>query len=91
MNKKQLIEHIAHVADLNQTDAKNTLNALIETITDTLSTGDDVILPGFGTFKVTHRPARKGRNPQTGEVLDIAATNAPVFKAGKTLKESVNP
>ena len=90
MNKKDLINHIAEHADVNKVQASAALNAIVEGITSTLADGDDVTLVGFGTFKITHRAARKGRNPKTGEEIQIAASKSPTFKAGKELKETVN-
>lgn len=91
MNKKELVSHIAESADLSQQRATATLNATVDIITTALKEGDDVALVGFGTFKVNPRAAREGRNPKTGEMIQIAASNAPVFKAGKALKEALNP
>lgn len=89
MNKTEVINQIAEKTDLTKKDSEKTLNAFIETVTEALKAGDDVQLVGFGSFQVKQRAAREGRNPQTGEVLKIAATNVPSFKAGKTLKEAV--
>jgi nucleoid DNA-binding protein len=91
MNKSQLVEHIAQTADISKAKADAALNAIIEGISDTLSSGDEVVLIGFGTFKVNQRAARTGRNPKTGEEIQISAANVPAFKAGKALKEAVNP
>ncbi|MGR5160071.1 HU family DNA-binding protein [Vibrio owensii] len=91
MNKSQLVEHIAQTADISKAKADAAVNAIIEGISDTLSSGDEVSLIGFGTFKVNQRAARTGRNPKTGEELQISAANVPAFKAGKALKEAVNP
>ncbi|MFA0156824.1 HU family DNA-binding protein [Vibrio sp. 10N.261.46.A3] len=91
MNKKDLVNHIAEQADVNKEQATAALNAIVEGITSTLADGDDVTLVGFGTFKITHRAAREGRNPKTGEVIQIAASKSPTFKAGKELKAQVNP
>ncbi len=91
MNKKELVSHIAESADLSQQRATATLNATVDIITMALKEGDDVALVGFGTFKVNPRAAREGRNPKTGEMIQIAGSNAPVFKAGKALKEALNP
>ncbi|CAH1526085.1 DNA-binding protein HU-beta [Vibrio owensii] len=90
MNKSQLVEHIAQTADISKAKADAALNAIIEGISDTLSSGDEVALIGFGTFKVNQRAARTGRNPKTGEEIQISAANVPAFKAGKALKEAVN-
>jgi nucleoid DNA-binding protein len=91
MNKSQLVEHITQTADISKAKADAALNAIIEGISDTLSSGDEVALIGFGTFKVNQRAARTGRNPKTGEEIQISAANVPAFKAGKALKEAVNP
>lgn len=91
MNKSQLVEHIAQTADISKAKADAALNAIIEGISDTLLSGDEVALIGFGTFKVNQRAARTGRNPKTGEEIQISAANVPAFKAGKALKEAVNP
>ncbi|WP_334472467.1 HU family DNA-binding protein [Arsenophonus sp. PmNCSU2021_1] len=90
MNKTEVINQIAEKADLTKIDSEKALNAFIETVTEALKAGDDVQLVGFGSFQVKQRAAREGRNPQTGKVIQIAATNVPSFKAGKTLKEVVN-
>lgn len=90
MNKKDLVNHIAEQVDINKEQATTALNAIVEGITTTLADGDDVTLVGFGTFKITHRAAREGRNPKTGEVIQIAASKSPTFKAGKELKALVN-
>ncbi|HGJ5865524.1 HU family DNA-binding protein [Arsenophonus nasoniae] len=89
MNKTEVINQIAEKADLTKKDSEKALNAFIETVTETLKTGDEVQLVGFGSFQVKQRAARDGRNPKTGETLKIAAANVPSFKAGKTLKEAV--
>ncbi|MFT4769810.1 MAG: DNA-binding protein HU-beta [Glaciecola sp.] len=90
MNKSDLIDAIASAADINKSDAGRALDAVVDSITDTLKRGDQVSLVGFGTFSVKHRAARDGRNPQTGETIKIKASNVPGFKAGKALKEAVN-
>ncbi|HGJ5865796.1 HU family DNA-binding protein [Arsenophonus nasoniae] len=90
MNKTELINQIADKTSLTKKDSEKVLNALIETVTETLKAGDEVQLVGFGSFQVKQRAAREGRNPKTGEALKIAASNVPSFKAGKTLKEAVN-
>ena len=90
MNKKDLVNHITEQADINKEQATAALNAIVESITSALADGDDVSLVGFGTFKVTHRAAREGRNPKTGEAIQIAASKSPTFKAGKELKAQVN-
>lgn len=90
MNKAELVEAVANKADLSKSDAADAVEAVLDTITNTLKKGDTVSLVGFGTFSVKRRAARTGRNPRTGEPLKIAATNAPGFKAGKGLKDAVN-
>lgn len=90
MNKADLIEQIAEKMDSSKADAGRTLDVVLDTITGSLTKGDEVTLVGFGTFKVKHRAARKGRNPKTGEEIEIKAANVPSFKAGKGLKEAVN-
>ncbi|GAM58887.1 DNA-binding protein HU-alpha [Vibrio ishigakensis] len=90
MNKTQLIDAIAEKADLSKAQAKAALEATLEGVTEALKEGDQVQLIGFGTFKVSHRSARTGRNPKTGEEIQIAAANVPAFTAGKALKDSVN-
>ncbi len=89
MSKKDLIENVAKAADLAKAKATQAVNAVFENISASLKKGKDVTLVGFGTFSVTKRKARKGRNPQTGEAIKIKATKAPKFKAGKGLKEAV--
>ena len=90
MNKSELVAHIANAADLSKAEATRALEAIIETVTASLKEGEDVTLVGFGTFKISARAARDGRNPSTGETIKIAASNVPSFKPGKTLKEAVN-
>ena len=90
MNKTQLIDFIAEKADLSKAQAKAALEATLEGVTGALKEGDQVQLIGFGTFKVNNRAARTGRNPKTGDEIQIAAANVPAFVAGKALKESVN-
>lgn len=89
MNKSELIEHIAKSAGINKTQATAALQAVETGVIDTLANGDQVTLTGFGTFKVTDRAARTGRNPKTGEEIQIAASKVPTFKAGKAFKEAV--
>ncbi|WP_445329524.1 HU family DNA-binding protein [Vibrio sp. L3-7] len=91
MNRKELVDHIAEEVDITKKEADAALKAIIEGITTTLADGDDVTLVDFGTFKITHRAAREGRNPKTGESLQIAASKSPTFKAGKKLKDVLNP
>ena len=90
MNKNELLESVVNSTDLKKKDAEAAVNAVLETITDTLAEGDKVTLIGFGTFEVRERKARKGRNPATGEEIDIPASKSPAFKAGKALKDRVN-
>lgn len=89
VNKAELIAAVAEKSELTQKDAGKAVNALISVISDALAEGDKVQLVGFGTFEVRHRAERKGRNPQTKEDIIIPATKAPVFKAGKGLKDAV--
>ena len=89
MNKTELVKAVAERAELTQKDAAKVLDALFYTITQTLAKEEKIQLIGFGTFEVRDRAARKGRNPQTGEEIDIAASKVPAFKAGKELKEAV--
>jgi DNA-binding protein HU-beta len=90
MNKAELIDAVAAAADLSKSDAAKAVEAVTSTIAGTLGRGDQVAIVGFGTFQVQHRAAREGRNPKTGETIQIAATNVPSFKAGKGLKDAVN-
>ncbi len=90
MNKGQLVDKIAENADITKASTGRALDSLISAITEELANGGDVALVGFGTFKVSARAARKGRNPQTGAEIQIAASNAPSFKAGKALKDACN-
>ncbi len=90
MNKNELIDAIAEEADLSKASAGRALDAAINAITGALRNQDTVSLVGFGTFSVKHRAAREGRNPRSGETIQIAASNAPGFKAGKALKDAVN-
>lgn len=89
MNKTELIRAVAAKAEVTVAEATKTVNATLDVITEALAAGNEVVLTGFGTYKVAERPARTGRNPQTGETVQIAASKAPVFKAGKALKDSV--
>jgi DNA-binding protein HU-beta len=90
MNKSQLIESIAEYAKLSKADSTRFLDALTGSIGTALKHGDSVALVGFGTFERKQRAERKGRNPQTGAEITIAAANLPGFKAGKLLKDAVN-
>jgi DNA-binding protein HU-beta len=90
MNKGELIESVATSAGLSKADAGRAVDAVVESIAGALKGGSQVSLVGFGTFTVKHRAARQGRNPRTGETIQIKASNVPGFKAGKALKEAVN-
>ena len=90
MNKTELVAAVAEKAELSKKDADKAVAAVIDAITDALVGGDKVQLVGFGTFEVRARGARTGRNPQTKETITIAASKAPVFKAGKAFKDAVN-
>lgn len=90
MNKSELIDAIAESADLSKASATRALDAVVDTIVESLKSGDPVVLVGFGTFAVKDRAARTGRNPQTGAEIQIAAAKVPGFKAGKALKDAVN-
>jgi len=90
MNKSELIEIIATKAELTKKAAHKVVDAFIEAITTSLRDNEDVTLVGFGTFKVSHRAARKGKNPKTGEILEISATKVPTFKSSKVLKEAIS-
>ena len=89
MNKLELVAAIADKADLSKKDAEKALKAFTDTVTAELKKGNKVQLVGFGTFEVTKRAAREGRNPQTGAPMKIKASKAPKFKAGKALKVAV--
>jgi DNA-binding protein HU-beta len=90
MNKSELIDAVANAADMTKADATKAIDAFVSVVGDTLKEGDQITLVGFGTFLVRHREARSGRNPRTGETIQIAASNVPSFKAGKALKDAVN-
>lgn len=90
MNKADLISAVAQQSGLTKKDSEAAIDAFVSTVEETLSKGDKVVLVGFGTFEVKKRAARKGRNPQTKEEIKIPASKAPVFKAGKSLKDTVN-
>ena len=90
MNKAELIAAVAAQTGETKKSAEATINAFVDTVTKSLKKGDKVQLVGFGSFEVRKRAARKGRNPQTKEEIKIPASKAPVFKAGKALKEVVN-
>lgn len=90
MNKKELIESIADAADISKAAAEKALNGTLAAIAESLKSGDKVTLVGFGTFSVSKREARKGRNPQTGADIEIPAKNIAKFKAGSKLSEAIN-
>lgn len=90
MNKTELVAAIAEKAEISKKDAEKALKAFTDVVADEMKKGGKVQLVGFGTFEVSKRAAREGRNPQTGEVMPIAASKAPKFKAGKALKDMIN-
>ena len=90
MNKAELIDAVAEGADISKAAATRAVDTVIDSVTNTLKAGDQVTLVGFGTFSVRPRAARQGRNPRTGETINIPASNNPSFKAGKALKDAVN-
>ena len=90
MNKAELVAAMAEQAGLSKKDAEAALKAFTDVVSDELKNGGKVQLVGFGTFEVSERAAREGRNPQSGEVMKIAASKAPKFKAGKALKDMIN-
>lgn len=90
MNKKELVQAIANNSDMNLMQAEKALNGVLDAIGDTLTKGEKLTLIGFGTFSSTKRPARKGRNPQTGADIDIPAKTVAKFKAGKGLEDKMN-
>lgn len=90
MNKTELIAAIAEKAEISKKDSEKALKAFIDVVTEQLKKDDKVQLVGFGTFEVSKRAAREGRNPQTGQTMKIEACKAPKFKAGKALKDAIN-
>ena len=90
MNKTELIDQIAESADISKASAARALESMLDAITTALKAADPVVLVGFGTFAVKERAARTGRNPQTGEPIEIRAARVPGFKAGKALKDALN-
>lgn len=90
MNKTELVVAVAEQADISKKDAEKVLKAFVDVVTEEMKKGEKVQLVGFGTFEVSERAAREGRNPQTGATMTIAASKAPKFKAGKALKDMVN-
>ena len=90
MNKTELVAAMAEQTNLSKKDAEAALKAFIDVVSEELKKGEKIQLVGFGTFEVSERAAREGRNPQTGAEMTIAASKAPKFKAGKALKDSLN-
>ena len=90
MNKNDLIASVASSADLSKADAGGAVDAVLDAISGSLSQGEEIRLVGFGTFSVANRAATTGRNPRTGEPIQIPASKQPKFKAGKALKQAVN-
>ena len=90
MNKGELVDKISAVAGLTKKDSENAINAFVDTIQAALKKGEKVAIAGFGTFDVSNRKERVGRNPQTGEEIKIAASKTPKFKAGKSFKDMMN-
>ncbi|MCW8869667.1 MAG: HU family DNA-binding protein [Proteobacteria bacterium] len=90
MKKQDFIKAVAEQADVSQATAGDCFDAVVDTITKALKKGDKLTFVGFGTFSVKHRAARQGRNPRTGETIQIKAAKIPSFKAGKALKDAVN-
>ena len=90
MNKTEFIAAVAEKAEISKKDSEKALKAFVDVVTEQLKAGDKVQLVGFGTFEVSERAAREGRNPQTGETMKIEASKAPKFKAGKALKDAIN-
>lgn len=90
MNKTELVAAIADKTELSKKDAEKALKAFTDVVAEELKKGEKIQLVGFGTFEVSERAAREGRNPQTGETMTIEASKAPKFKAGKALKDSIN-
>ena len=90
MNKTELIDTVAESADISKAAAARAVDAVLDSVINTLSKGDQVTLVGFGTFEVRERAARTGRNPRTGEAIQIKASKAPGFKAGKAFKDALN-
>lgn len=90
MNKTELVAAIAEKTQISKKDSEKVLKAFVDVVTEELAKGEKIQLVGFGTFEVSERAAREGRNPQTGDTMVIAASKAPKFKAGKALKDAVN-
>ena len=90
MNKKELVAEVAAKTELSKKQAEAAVDAMLDAVTDALKKDEKVQLVGFGPFEVSERAARDGRNPRTGETIEIAAVKAPKFKAGKALKDAIN-
>ena len=90
MNRMELVAAIAEKSELSKKDAEKALKAFTDVVAEELKKGEQIQLVGFGTFKVSERAAREGRNPQTGKTMKIEACKAPKFKAGKALKDAIN-
>jgi DNA-binding protein HU-beta len=90
LNKNDLVSAVADSTGMSKSDAAKAVDGVVDSITSALKKGEEVRLVGFGTFSVSHRKATTGRNPRTGEAIQIAATNVPKFKSGKALKAAVN-
>lgn len=90
MKKAEFIDAVAETSGLAKSDASKAVEAVISVITDSLKQGEQIVLTGFGTFSVRQREARSGRNPRTGETIQISASSVPGFKAGKALKDALN-
>ena len=90
MNRTELVAAMAEKSQLSKKDAESALKAFIDVVSEEMQKGEKIQLVGFGTFEVSERAAREGRNPQTGETMTIAASKSPKFKAGKSLKDLVN-
>jgi DNA-binding protein HU-beta len=89
MNKTELVNDVARKTELSKASASKAVDAILDTIGQALKGGESVVLTGFGTFLVRERPARTGHNPKTGQAMEIKASKGPVFKAGKTLKDTI--
>ena len=89
MNKTELVSSVAEIAGVGKKDTEQVLNAFFSTVQETLKQNDKVQIPGFGSFEVRERAARQGRNPHTGEAIEIAAAKVPAFKPGKALKDAI--
>ena len=90
MNKRELVEAVAEGTGMSRSAAAEALDAVLEAVAGSLAAGEPVSVPGFGTFEVRERGARTGRNPRTGEAIEIAASRAPAFRAGKALRDRLN-